>query len=124
MYDLTVIIFTLDEESNIGKIIPDVNRILHENAINGKILVVDDNSTDKTIEIVNDLKQTYKNLDILIRAFDHGLSYSVVDGFSNADSDIFIVMDADFSHPPAIIPDKFNGIVAGNDSSESRGFII
>jgi dolichol-phosphate mannosyltransferase len=61
----------LNEDSNIGKIITDVNGILHENAINGKILVVDDNSTDKTIKIVNDLKQTHKNLDILIRAFDH-----------------------------------------------------
>jgi dolichol-phosphate mannosyltransferase len=78
-------------------------------------LVVDDNSTDKTIKIVNDLKQTCKNLDVLIRAFDHGLSHSVADGFSKADSDIFIAMDADFSHPPIVIPNMFNGIVTGNN---------
>ena len=52
MYDLTVIIPTFREESNIGNIIAEVDAVFSRNAINGEILVVDDNSPDGTIEIV------------------------------------------------------------------------
>ena len=44
MYDLTVIIPTFKEESNIGTIIEIVEAVFSRNAINGEILVVDDNS--------------------------------------------------------------------------------
>ena len=46
MYDLTVIIPTFKEESNIGTIIEIVEAVFSRNAINGEILVVDDNSPD------------------------------------------------------------------------------
>jgi dolichol-phosphate mannosyltransferase len=103
MYDLTVIIPTFNEEPNIRNIVMAVDGVFHENALQGQILVVDDNSSDATIEIVNEIKRTRKNVDILVRESDHGLSQSVADGFSHASSDIFIVIDADFSHPPVQI---------------------
>jgi dolichol-phosphate mannosyltransferase len=39
----------------------------------------------------------------------------VAEGFLHASSDIFVVIDADFSHPPALIPKMFDEIRAGND---------
>jgi len=46
---------------------------------------------------------------------DHGLSQSVADCFIHASSEIFIVIDADLSHPPALIPTMYNKIKAGNE---------
>jgi dolichol-phosphate mannosyltransferase len=115
MYDLTVIIPTFNEESNIRNIIMAVDAVFHEHALNGQILVVDDKSSDRTISVVNDLKRTHENVDILVREHDHGLSQSVADGFSHAASEIFIVIDADFSHPPALIPRMYEEIRKGND---------
>jgi dolichol-phosphate mannosyltransferase len=115
MYDLTVIIPTFKEEANIRNIITAVDAEFGKNAIRGEILVVDDNSTDKTISIVNEIRQTKPNVNLIVRKEDHGLSQSVADGFSHASSDIFIVIDADLSHPPALIPKMYAEIQTGND---------
>jgi dolichol-phosphate mannosyltransferase len=115
MYDLTVIIPTFNEESNIRNIVMAVDAVYHEHSLNGQILVVDDNSSDATIRIVNELKRTNENVEILVREKDHGLSQSVADGFSHAMSEVFVVIDADFSHPPILIPSMLGEILKGND---------
>jgi dolichol-phosphate mannosyltransferase len=115
MYDLTVIIPTFNEEANIRNIVMAVDTVFREYALNGQILVVDDDSSDNTIPLVNELKRTHANVDILVRKEDHGLSQSVADGFSHALSDVFIVIDADFSHPPVLIPRMYEEIRKGND---------
>ncbi len=115
MFDVTVIIPTFKEEANIGRIIAEVDAVFKQHAINGEILVVDDNSPDGTIAIVNEQKKTRPNLNLVVRQSDHGLSQSVADGFVHASSDIFVVMDADLSHPPALIPEMLAEIFAGND---------
>lgn len=115
MYDLTVIIPTFNEEANIRNIVMAVDSVFHEHSIHGQILVVDDNSSDSTIRIVEELKRIQENVDILVRKHDHGLSQSVVDGFSHAASEIFVVIDADFSHPPMLIPRMYEEIQKGND---------
>jgi dolichol-phosphate mannosyltransferase len=115
MYDLTVIIPTFNEEANIRNIVMAVDAVFHENSLHGQILVVDDNSSDATIGIVRDLKSQKENVDILVREKDHGLSQSVADGFTHAASDVFIVIDADFSHPPVLIPRMYDEIRKGND---------
>ncbi|RPI40753.1 MAG: glycosyltransferase family 2 protein [Methanoregulaceae archaeon] len=115
MYDLTVIIPTFNEEANIRNIVLAVDAVCHEHSLLGQILVVDDNSSDATIGIVHELMRTNGNVEILIREKDHGLSQSVADGFCHAKSDVFIVIDADFSHPPALIPRMYEEIRNGHD---------
>jgi dolichol-phosphate mannosyltransferase len=115
MYDLTVIIPTFNEEANIRNIVMAVDAVFHEHSIHGQVLVVDDNSTDATISIVHELKRTKENVDILVREQDHGLSQSVADGFTHASSEVFIVIDADFSHPPVLIPRMYDEIQKGTD---------
>jgi len=115
MYDVTVIIPTFNEEANIRNIVMAVDAVYHENSLNGQVLVVDDNSTDATIPIVNELKRTRENVSILVRQEDHGLSQSVADGFVHADAEVFIIIDADFSHPPVLIPRMLAEIRKGND---------
>jgi len=115
MYDLTVIIPTYNEEANIRNIVMAVDAVFHEHALHGQILVVDDRSTDATIGIVTGLKRTMDNVGLLVRETDHGLSQSVADGFIHASSEIFIVIDADFSHPPVLIPRMYDEIRSGND---------
>lgn len=115
MYDLTVIIPTFNEEANIRNIVMAVDAVFHEHSLHGQILVVDDNSSDATISIVQELKRQKENVGILVRTQDHGLSQSVAEGFAHAASDVFIVIDADFSHPPVLIPRMYEEIKKGSD---------
>jgi dolichol-phosphate mannosyltransferase len=115
MYDLTVIIPTFKEEANIRNIITEVDMIFKRNNLNGEILVVDDNSPDGTITIANEIKKTKPNVNCIVRLADHGLSQSVAEGFDKASSDILVVIDADLSHPPALIPAMYHEIKEGYD---------
>ena len=116
-FDFTVIIPTLNEADTIGKTITLVDTVLKNESLNGQILVVDDNSRDSTISIVNEMMMTHPNVSILVRQKDHGLSQSIVDGFREAgmNSDIFIVMDADGQHPVEKIFELYWKMKEGND---------
>jgi dolichol-phosphate mannosyltransferase len=116
-FDFTVVIPTLNEAETIAKMIINIDAILKKESLNGQILVVDDNSTDNTIFIVNDIKLTHPNVNILVRRSNHGLSHSLIDGFNAAgkNSDIFIKIDADGQHPVEKIPELFRKIRDGND---------
>jgi dolichol-phosphate mannosyltransferase len=115
MYDLTVIIPTLNEAETIRGTVVRIIRVLEDARINGQVLVVDDNSTDGTFEILKDLRTTYQNFNFIYRVFDHGLSQSLVDGFRIATADIIQVIDADGQHPAEKIPELYQAILDGND---------
>jgi len=99
---IIVIIPTYNEIENIEKIIEDI--FLMDLAID--ILVVDDNSPDKTYKKVEKLQKRYKNrLFLLKRDSKDGLGKAYIDGFkfalkSDKNYNYFIEMDADFSHNP------------------------
>ncbi|HWQ63731.1 MAG TPA: glycosyltransferase, partial [Methanospirillum sp.] len=54
---------------------------------------------------------------------DHGLSQSVVDGFSRAQNNLLIVMDADFSHPPPAVVELYNALTKGYDLAIGSRYI-
>jgi dolichol-phosphate mannosyltransferase len=113
--DLTVIIPTYREEENIGAMVREVNRTLADHGIRGEILVVDDSSPDRTIPIVRELMGEIPGLRLVVRTADPGLSQSVVEGFRTARGAVIQVIDADFSHPTALIPTFFQRIREGAD---------
>jgi dolichol-phosphate mannosyltransferase len=83
--------------------------------LNANILIIDDNSTDNTADIVHDVMRVYPDIHLWIRMLNHGLSHAVFDGFKYADSKIFIVMDADGQHPVNKIPILYRKIQEGYD---------
>jgi dolichol-phosphate mannosyltransferase len=72
-----------------------------------EILIVDDNSPDKTGDIVERLRKNNKRIHIIHREGKMGLGTAYVEGFryaiANGFSHVF-EMDADFSHRPEEIP--------------------
>ena len=95
---------TFNEKKNIKELIEKIN--LANDKID--ILVVDDNSPDGTHEIVNNLKNKYKNLQLLKRIEKGGLGSAYIAGMKyalNHNADLIIQMDADMSHDPASIND-------------------
>ena len=71
------------------------------------LLIIDDNSPDKTSDLVNDLKTSYPNIFLIKRPKKLGLGTAYIEGFKWAiskDYDYAIQMDADLSHDPMDIP--------------------
>jgi len=106
-------IATYNECNNITKLIEEINWI---NKIDFDILVVDDNSPDKTALKVKDLQNTNSNLLLITRngKFGLGSAHKRIFHFAKVHKyNALITMDADFSHPPNLI----NEFIKQNDQN-------
>ena len=100
-----IIIPTYNESDNIEKLLDLISRTDPA----AHVLIVDDNSPDRTYEIVERLMQTSYpgRLFLLKRAGTLGLGTAYIAGFKWAlarDYDYIFEMDADFSHDPKYLP--------------------
>lgn len=95
----TIIIPTYNEKENILRLI---EAIFSLNIPQLDIIVVDDNSPDKTYEIVEKLSKKMP-VTLIKRKTKMGLGTAYIAGFKKAiamESDLIFEMDADFSHNP------------------------
>jgi len=103
-YNVAVVIPTYNEKDNIRKIIQAVTDVLP----NAHIVVVDDNSPDKTGFIVEELSKQNNRIHLISKEGKSGLGPAYKDGFrfvlDRLDSDYIFEMDADLSHNPQYIP--------------------
>ena len=94
---------TYNEKDNIKILINKINKL----KVNADILVIDDNSPDKTWKILKEIEKNNTNLKVIIRKNKLGLdtahklayNFAVKKGYKK-----FISMDADLSHDPVEIP--------------------
>ena len=64
-FDISVIIPALNEEKNIQDAIYNALQSLEDREINGEIIVVNDGSTDKTGELVEEIMKKISELECL-----------------------------------------------------------
>ena len=108
-----VVIPTYNEADNIQKVI---NKLLVYDQLD--ILVVDDNSTDGTAQIVKNLPDYEKKVFLIERPKKLGLGTAYITGFKwglERDYKLFFEMDADLSHDPKDIPRLVEKIQEGYD---------
>ena len=98
---------TYNEAENIKNFI---EKILELN-INLDLLIIDDNSPDKTWEIVNNYKKNNKNIVLIKRKDKEGLDTAHKLAFNYAKEhnyNYLVTLDADLSHDPTKIPNFLN----------------
>lgn len=100
--DLSIITPTYKEKENLQRLIPILEEIIKLNDIDGEIIIVDDNSSDGTKQMIE--RFGYSNVNLIIRPEKLGIASAVKDGMNNAKGNVLVFMDADFSHPPEAIP--------------------
>ncbi|MBS1266461.1 MAG: Glycosyltransferase AglE [Candidatus Woesearchaeota archaeon] len=100
MNKVSIIIPTYNEVENIEKLIRKIRKI-----IDAEIIVIDDSSPDGTYELAKQVA------DKAILRRKRGLATAVIEGFEHASGKIIVVMDADLSHPPELIPKLVNALL-------------
>jgi dolichol-phosphate mannosyltransferase len=103
-----LIIPTFNEADNVERVLRAAGAQLESVAAGGyRILVVDDASPDGTAEIAQSLAGELP-VEVLRRGTKDGLGRAYLAGFDRAldgGAELVLVMDADFSHDPAHIPE-------------------
>lgn len=106
-HKVSAILPTFNEKENIEDLIRDIDR---QSNPPPEIIVVDDNSPDKTWEIVTRLMGEIPNLKLKRRINERGLATALNRGIGLASGDVLVWMDCDFSHPPSLIPEMLKAI--------------
>lgn len=98
---LSLVVPTYNERANITGLIAAVSRAL--DGLDWEIVVVDDDSPDRTFEEVRRIAAQDRRIRCLRRVGRRGLSSAVIEGALAASGDIIAVMDADFQHDESIL---------------------
>jgi glycosyltransferase involved in cell wall biosynthesis len=97
--DLSIIIPAYNEELRLPATLDAIVAYLNSGAEQAEIIVVDDGSSDSTVEIVKKYAQKYARLRLASNGSNRGKGYSVRNGMLAARGEIALFTDADLSTP-------------------------
>ena len=112
MPTFTIIVPTLNEAENIDLLLERVLNIRRLYNLKFDILFVDSASTDRTRDRVLEW-QKIAPVHLLQLELNMGLAAAVIAGANYTDSMYVLVMDADLSHPPEVIPKLLGPLFEG-----------
>lgn len=101
-----MVVPTYNERDRLTELVTAVFAAADARGLALELVVVDDNSPDGTGALADDLATRFR-MQVVHRAGKLGLGTAVVAGFRVASADVVGVMDADFSHPPSLVPVLF-----------------
>jgi glycosyltransferase involved in cell wall biosynthesis len=102
--DITVIIPLYNEEESLKELHQQLRSTLGRMNVRHELLFVDDGSTDRSFQVLRDLKRMDKHVKILRFRRNYGKSAALSVGFEKAQGNIVITMDADLQDDPSEIP--------------------
>ena len=117
---ISIIVPTYNERENLEELFERIARALEGREF--EIIVVDDDSPDRTWEKAEELAKKYP-VKVIRRTNERGLSSAVIRGFREANGEIFVVMDADLQHPPEVIPKLIEAIEEGADIAIASRYV-
>ncbi len=100
---LSIVVPAYNESANLAQTCSDIIKAVPDN-YNYEIVVVDDGSTDTTIETVSALHATNSKIKLVVLSRNFGKEVATTAGLKTARGDATIILDADGQHPPELIP--------------------
>lgn len=85
-----------------------------------EILIVNDGSKDKTLEILHDLNAKDKHLQYVNLARNYGKEIAMAAGLDYVKGDVVVILDADLQIPPEYIPEMLSYYEEGYDDVYGR----
>ena len=110
-----LVVPTINEVANIKVLLDRAVTALSRLPIPWEIIVVDDQSSDGTLDIVRRFAESESRVRLLVRAGQKGLAGAIAYGWAQTDADLLGVIDADLQHPPELLPTLINKVSDGCD---------
>ncbi|USR90875.1 glycosyltransferase family 2 protein [Phormidium yuhuli AB48] len=112
----SLVIPTYNERHNLRSLIERLSQLLDRLLGHDyELIIVDDDSPDRTWELAQDLADSYPQVRALRRQGERGLSTAVICGWQRARGQILGVIDADLQHPPEVLEQLWQQIERGAD---------
>ncbi|KRT15979.1 glycosyl transferase family 2 [Pedobacter ginsenosidimutans] len=108
--DISVVVPLFNEDESLPELTAWIDKVMIDNNFSYEIILVDDGSTDRSWEVIEELR--LQNLAIKGIKFrrNYGKSAALNVGFEATQGDVVITMDADLQDSPDEIPELYRRI--------------
>jgi glycosyltransferase involved in cell wall biosynthesis len=113
--DISVVVPVLNEEENLPILHQRLTEALAGNGYSYEIIIVDDGSTDRSFDIMQELQAQDDRLRVVRFRRNYGQTAAFAAGFDRARGDVVITIDADLQNDPADIPALMAKMAEGYD---------
>lgn len=126
MKKISILIPCYNEEASLPLLYNELTKLMNSPPNYAwEILMVNDGSKDRTLEIIKDLRKKDNRICYVDLSRNFGKEKAMLAGFDYVTGDCMVIMDADLQHPPYIINEMIKKWEAGYDDiyakRKSRG---
>jgi dolichol-phosphate mannosyltransferase len=107
----SLVVPTYNERHNMAPLVTRVNVALRQITEDYEVIIVDDDSPDRTWEEADELSRGDSHLKVIRRKGEKGLATAVIAGWQAATGEILGVIDADLQHPPEILSNLLRSVL-------------
>lgn len=105
--DISVVVPLYNEDESIAELHEWIKRVMDENNFSYEVIFVNDGSTDRSWEVIEELSRKYPEVHGIKFRRNYGKSPALFHGFERAEGDVVITMDADLQDSPDEIPELY-----------------
>ena len=108
--DISVVVPLYNEDESLGELFAWIKRVMDEHGFSYEVIFVNDGSTDRSWQVIEQLHAENPYVHGIKFRRNYGKSPALYCGFSAAQGDVVITMDADLQDSPDEIPELFRMI--------------
>jgi len=104
MLQISILVPLFNEAESLPELTAWIDQVMKTNSFSYELIFINDGSTDASWDVINTLSKEYKPVKGICFARNYGKSAALHEGFSKAQGDVVITMDADLQDSPDEIP--------------------
>ena len=117
---ISVVVPCYNEQESILLFYEEINKVSKEMEQEFEFIFVNDGSSDNTLECVKKLSEKDARVKYVSFSRNFGKEAAIHAGFSKAEGDYIVMMDADLQDPPSLLPEMLLYMEQGYDSVATR----
>ncbi len=108
---LSVIVPMFNEASTLDEFCKSVTEALKKEKITYELIMVDDGSSDDTMEKLKSITMENKNIKVISFSRNFGKESAMLAGLEHASGKYVAIMDADLQHTPEVLISMYNKLI-------------
>ena len=101
---LSLVVPAYNEQDCIAGVLTELYSVLEQSGISFELIAVQNGSSDRTGEILDNLAEQYRHLRVLEISVNRGFGYGVIQGLKECSAEIVGYMPGDGQIPPKTVP--------------------